>query len=164
MEPFVVSRITFPYTRLIDKDEVFHQSVEVRDAMNMAKQSGLNLVCFSMPEQGKAALCKLINYEKWHYHHLKTMKKDKKKQKDTKELRFSYNIGDHDIEHKVKQAKEFLDDGDDVLMTMRMVGRERRFIKEGKEKMNSIVAMCLSHGKVVMQKEYEGLISVKLTK
>ncbi|GAG36116.1 unnamed protein product, partial [marine sediment metagenome] len=147
MQPFVINRRTeFRNIRLIDENKGFYDSIFIVKAKDMAKNAGLDLVCFNKPERNKLALCKIIDYGKWKY----SQKKDLKKQQQltrhsVKEVRFSPVIGQHDIEHKLKQVKEFICEGDEVLLTMRFKGIHRRHQDLGLEKMDDIVAMCTSY-------------------
>lgn len=60
----------------------------------------------------------------------KKEKENRAKQKETelKEIRLTPNIGDHDIEYKAKQAREFFDKGHKVKVSMRLRGRENAFV------------------------------------
>jgi translation initiation factor IF-3 len=134
--------------------------------MKIADGLGLDLVCIEQPADGSNPLCKAIDYGKWKYDSVKKQKKhSKENKKTTKEIRFSLEIQDHDIEHKLNQAQIFLNDGDDVLFTMRLKGRQRRRMSEAVQKMKEIVASCSEYGKEVDPiKTMNGSVSVRMTK
>jgi len=164
-EPFVISHVTFRNTRLVDHTNQYHPDIDVFKAKKMAEENGLDLVCFNRPERNNLALCKLIDYGKWKYSNEKSKKKQQKShKKTTKEIRFSPVISDHDVEHKLKQVFEFLDDGDDVLFFMRLKGRQRHHFDYAEERMNQIVSMCEEHGKEVSRKKNPSLITVRISK
>lgn len=72
---------------------------------------------------------KLINWEKHEYKKKKIEHENKKKNKTTqKEVRISPNIQPHDVEHKLKTAKNFLSRGDKVKVTMQLKGRQNNAI------------------------------------
>ena len=162
--PFIVSGyVDFNSIRLIDQNGQFHNDVKIGQAKNLAKQAGLDLVCLNYPDQKNLALCKIIDYGKWKYSNDKKKKQNKVKKKETKEIRFSMSISDHDIEHKMRQVRTFLEEGNDVLFSMRLKGRERAHFKDAEEKMNNIVSIC-EEGKEVSRKATRGNIMVRMSK
>ena len=87
----------------------FHQKGLWEDAVEKSKIQGLDVVCFKDQTEKELAFCKMIDYGKWKYSEDKKKKKQNKEhKKTTKEIRISLGISDHDLEHKVKQAKDFL--------------------------------------------------------
>ena len=161
-DPFVVDRITFNYTRLIDSNGVFNPSIKVYDAQRLAREVGLNLVCFNKPQKDVMALCKIIDYGKWKYDEEKRKKKEQQvSKKESKEIRFSAGISDNDISHKVKQINELLDEGANITLTMKLFGRERGHMDLAIEKMNKIVALC-THGKEINRKTEGSTIIIRL--
>ena len=64
-----------------------------------------------------------------------SLKDAKKNQKtvDIKEVRLTLNIGEHDLQVKVKSAYKFLQDGDKVKVTVKFYGREMNYTKSGEE-------------------------------
>jgi len=67
-----------------------------------------------------------MDFGKYKYDLAKKEKEAKAKHKETslKELRLTFKIGDHDLDYKAKQAKEFFDEGNQVKVSMRLRGRE----------------------------------------
>jgi len=163
--PFIiVGFVKFNVVRLVDRNGEFHDRVEIGEAKKQAVSAGMDLVCFNEPAGDKLAFCKIINFGKWQYAEKKKHKKNKVIKKVTKEVRFSPDIDDHDIEHKIKQVVEFLEDGDDVVFTMRLKGRQRVHFKEALEKMNQIVSLCKGKGEETSRKVSENLILVRISK
>jgi translation initiation factor IF-3 len=70
----------------------------------------------------KIATVKLVDLGKYLYEQQKAKKEKKKKQqkKGLKQLKFGYSIGDNDLQLKVKKSQEFLEDGHDVKITVRL--------------------------------------------
>lgn len=167
MEPFAIKtkRVNFNYTKLVDQNNVFHDSVSIGEAKRMANESGLDLVCFNYPKNNDLALCKIIDYGKWRYHDEKKKKKSHNINKNVvKEIRFSPVIGEHDVEHKLKQVDKFLDEGDEVILSMRFKGIQKRLYNEGVKLMESIIERCKEHGEEVSRKKTDNNITVRLKK
>lgn len=80
-------------------------------------------------------VCKLLNYGKFKYDALKKDKEIKKSQKiiETKEVRLSMTIEEHDIAYRVSSATKFLKEGNKVKVTLRMKGREQAYVKKAIE-------------------------------
>ena len=163
-EPFVVKYVDFTTTKLVDSNHQYHISIGIVEAKQMAQDAGLDLVCFGRPQQGDLALCKIINFGKWKYSNEKQKKKQAKGgRSETKEIRLSPDIGDHDVEHKLKHVKEFLEDGDEVILEMRLKGRQRAHFPEAEKRMNEVVAICAEYAKEVSRKKGSNMIIVRLS-
>jgi translation initiation factor IF-3 len=147
----------------VDENQNYHQSISVQDARRMAQDAGKDLVCFNKPGKKEIALCKIIDFGKWKYYNDKQKKKKGNTgKKNTKEVRFSPNISDHDIEHKLKHVMEFIEDGDDVLFSMRLKGRERAHFGNAEERMNDIVAMCSEYCSEISRRKSSNMIIVRV--
>ena len=79
-------------------------------------------------------------------------------------MRFSPVISNHDVEHKIKQVISFLDENDDVVLSMRLKGRQRAHFDIAETRMNEIVALCSEHGSVVSIKKTSSMINVRMGK
>jgi len=163
--PFVVKFVMFENTRLIDINGQFHPSFKVADALILARDSDLQLVCFNRPEGTNLAFCKIINFNKWQYAEEKKRKKQQLiGRKETKEIKFSPHIEQNDIIHKMRQVNEFLDEGDDVILFMQARGRDKIHFDVAELKMNDIVKMCEGHGKESSRKKTNDTITVRMAK
>lgn len=93
-------------------------------ALNLALEKGLDLV--EINPTNRPPICKIMDFGRFKYDQAKKEKEAKAKRKETglKEIRLTFKIGDHDIEYKAKQAKEFFDAGNAVKVSMRLRGRE----------------------------------------
>jgi translation initiation factor IF-3 len=74
----------------------------------------------------KPPVCKMTNFSKFKYETEKKEKEARKKQKIShiKEVRIRPRIGEHDLEVKIKHAREFIEDGNKVQLTAMFSGRE----------------------------------------
>ena len=97
-------------------------------ALEIAEEKKLDLVLVSPNAQ--VPVCKIMNYGKYKFEQAKKEKEAKKKQKiqETKELRITPNIEEHDFGFKAKNAKKFIEDGNKVKITVRFRGKRiKRF-------------------------------------
>ena len=85
-------------------------------------------------------VCKILAYSKYKYDQEKKDREARKKQKAglLKELRFRPNIGQHDLDVKVKQIEEFIDAHDKVRITVVFRGREMQHKDLGFKLLTSI--------------------------
>ena len=105
-------------------------------ALEIAEEKKLDLVLVSPNAQ--VPVCKIMNYGKYIFEQAKKEKEAKKKQKvqETKELRITPNIEEHDFGFKAKNAKKFIEDGNKVKITVRFRGRELNNVKMGENVLN----------------------------
>ena len=108
-------------------------------ALEIAEEKKLDLVLVSPNAQ--VPVCKIMNYGKYKFEQAKKEKEAKKKQKiqETKELRITPNIEEHDFGFKAKNAKKFIEDGNKVKITVRFRGRELNNVKMGENVLNDFV-------------------------
>lgn len=165
--PFIVQYNTFKYTKhtkLVDHLGNFHDKFEINEAQKIARENSLDLVCFNKPgKNDELGFCKIIDFGKWKYSEEKKKKKNNVHKNVKKEIRFSPLITDHDIEHKMKQVKEFLEDGDEVTLSMRLKGRQKAYYKEAEQRLNEIVATC-EEAEEVNRNKSSNMINVRIKK
>ncbi len=80
--------------------------VPTRDALNMAREQGVDLVEIS--PNANPPVCRLIDYSKFLYQQKKRQKEMKAKQVkvEVKEIRFGPQTDEHDYQFKLKHAME----------------------------------------------------------
>ena len=105
----------------------------------MAFEKKLDLVLVA--PNAEPPVCKIMNYGKYKFEQAKKEKEARKKQKvlETKEIRVTPNIEQHDFEFKSKNARKFLEDGNKVKITVKFRGRELNYVKLGEEALNKFV-------------------------
>lgn len=110
--------------RLIGNDGEQLGMMSSNEAKKIAEEQDLDLVKIS--PNAKPPVCKVMDYSKFKFDQAKKAKEAKKRQKivETKEIRLSPNIDQHDIDTKLKHAIKFLKAGDKVKVTIRFRGRE----------------------------------------
>ncbi len=113
--------------------------VETKQAMQMAREAGLDLV--EVAPQSRPPVCRIMDYGKFKYDEKKKERKAKAHRHETelKVMRIrTPKIGDHDLEIKIQHAREFLARGDRVQFTMWFRGREMAHQDIGREVLNSV--------------------------
>jgi len=162
--PFLVQEPNkFSTLDLVDENNDYHKDIHISKAVNKAQSVKLDLVCFMEASKGHNALLKIIDYGKWKYQNDKRKRQSNKTQKhEMKEIRFSPEITDHDVSHKLKHANEFIENGHDLNFTMRL--RRRMHREVARLKMQEIVQKCSSFASVTHKKEEGNSLSVKLSK
>lgn len=108
--------------------------LQSRDALNMAREAGLDLVVVS--PQAQPPVCKIIDYGKYKYEQEKLAKESKKKQQDLKGIKFRPNTAEHDLGTLINHAKKFLEQGDKVRVVCQFKAREITHPEIGRNKMN----------------------------
>ncbi len=116
--------IRAPKVRLINHAGEQVGIVSLQEALNMADDVGLDLV--EIVPTSTPPVCKIINYGKFRYDQTKREKENKKAQHQikVKEVKIKPNIDEHDLETKMRHAREFIAKGNKVKITCTFRGRE----------------------------------------
>lgn len=126
------------------------------DALDLAEQKNLDLVCIS--PKADPPVCKILDYGKYKYEQQKKEKEAKKKQHVTqvKEIRLSTFIEEHDIMVKAKTGAKFLKDGNKLKVSLRFRGRERDYVAKGQEVMEKYAEAVSDVGELEKKPKFEG--------
>jgi translation initiation factor IF-3 len=110
--------------RVIDKDGAQLGVLTLIEALEKAEMAGLDLV--EIAPNAEPPVCKIIDYGKYRYQITKKEKEGKKSQHQVKvkEIKIKPTTDDHDIQVKVKHAREFIAKGNKVRLTCMFRGRE----------------------------------------
>ncbi len=129
----VNERIRLSPVRLIDDDGSQIGVVAVDEALRIARGKGLDLV--EVAANTRPIVCKIMDYGRFRYEQEKKAREAKKQQHqvELKEVKFRPNINIHDFETKVRRAKEFLEEGKHVKVTIMFRLRELRRPENGYE-------------------------------
>jgi len=98
--------------------------MSAREALIRAYDVGLDLLEIS--PNAVPPVVKILDYGKYKYEQQKKANEARKRQKvvEIKEIKVRPNIDDHDYDVKMRQAKDFIAEGDKVKVTLRFRGRE----------------------------------------
>lgn len=155
--PRVNGQIRISPVRVIDQDNRQVGIVETPRAMQMAREAGLDLV--EVDPNAKPPVCRIIDYGKMKYDKSKQERQARHKshKQELKGIRLRPRIDKHDLEHKIKHAREFLEEADKVQFTMRFRGmREMHHTDLGMEVMRAIAEQLSGLSKVEMPARREG--------
>jgi translation initiation factor IF-3 len=133
--------IRFKEVRCNADDGSSHGILTSREALALADEAGLDLVCIA--PNAKPPVVKIMNYGKFKYQQEKKIKEAKKNQKIivTKEIKLSVKIAQNDIDYKVKHAREFIEKGNHVKFRVFLRGREMANPAAGGEVLNRVWPM-----------------------
>ena len=134
----VNEQIRISPVRVINAEGAMLGVMPTSKALEAAREAGLDLVEVAPNE--RPPVCKIIDYGKFKYTQKKKLSKQKQHQVHVKEIRVRPKTGDHDIEVKVKRAREFLEHKDKVLVNVLFRGRELAHIDEGRRVMEEVLA------------------------
>ena len=137
-------------------DDIEPMVVPTRQALDMARQQGVDLVEIS--PNAEPPVCRLISYSKFLYQQKKRQKELKAKQTkiEVKEIRFGPQTDEHDYNFKLKHAKEFLSDGDKVKAYVFFRGRSILFKEQGEVLLLRFANDLEEYGKVESMPKLEG--------
>jgi translation initiation factor IF-3 len=130
--------IRVPEVRVINDAGEQLGVLPTRDALTLAERDGLDLV--EVAAEAKPPVCRIMDYGKFKYKEQKKEAEARKKRTETelKELRIRYRTDSGDLETKLRQAREFLEEGNKVKFSMRFKGREIAYVSLGIEMFNQI--------------------------
>lgn len=130
--------------------------VNIHEALKIAEDMNLDLV--EINPDSKPPVCKIVDYGKLLYERKqkdKLQKQNNKKVK-VKELRFTYNTGDHDFNFKLRHAIEFLKEGDKVKASVFFSGREMNYIEMGNLLLLKFIQELNEYGKPEAMPKMDG--------
>ena len=154
--PKANERIRSPQVQVISNDGKNLGILKTQEAINIARQEGLDLIEIS--PNANPPVCKIIDIGKYKYDLQKKANKAKKKQKivNLKEIKLRPVTEIHDYNFKIKNAQKFLSKGDKVKFTVQFKGREMQHTNLGHELMKRIINDTNSTGKIEVQPKFEG--------
>lgn len=120
--------------------------IPTEQALETAREQGLDLVEVAPNE--RPPVCRIMDYGKYKYQQKKRQNKGHVHQTKLKELRVRPKTDVHDIETKVKRAREFLNHKDKVQFSVIFRGREMAHVEEGQRIVENIVEQLADVSKV----------------
>ena len=135
--------IRVPEVRVVSDSGEQLGVLKIIEAIAIAHNQKLDLV--EIAPQAIPPVCKILNYNKFRYEEKKkardVAKKNREARVELKELWLRPVTEKHDIDVKVRHAKEFLAHGDKVKFTVKFRGREITHVEQGRGLLESILTM-----------------------
>lgn len=142
--------------RVVDEDGEQLGVLDTRDALDRAKEKGLDLV--EVAPNADPPVCKIMDYGKFKYQQQKKLQEAKKKQTviKIKEVKFRPKTDEHDYQTKLSKILKFLDDGDRCKVTVFFRGREIVHKDRGLKMLERVVTDTVDVAKVESRPMSEG--------
>lgn len=145
-------RVTSDPLHLILEDGRSAGTVSLDQAKYLAQEYELDLVEIS--PKAIPPVAKLMDYNKFRYQIEKQARTGvKAKNPQLKEVRLSYQIDEHDLEIKVRQAQRFLDEGNFVRVFLKLRGRENVFAQKAKGQLSHFCELAEASVEQMPQQE-----------
>jgi translation initiation factor IF-3 len=160
--PRINHQIRIRQIRVIDDEGKQLGVLETADALALAVHKGLDLVEIA-PNQ-RPPVCRIMDYGKYKYEEKKKSQASKRKQHhvQVKEVRLRPAIAEHDMQVRVRAARQFLADGDKVLLCCLFRGRQMAHREVGEQVIHSVVKQLEDVAKVESGIRMEGRRMVML--
>ncbi|MCK8461810.1 translation initiation factor IF-3 [Mycoplasma capricolum subsp. capricolum] len=142
---------------VIDEDKQNLGVMSKRQALEIAKSKNLDLYQVEVQPDG-TVITRIVNFGKLKYEQQKKSKEAKKHQTkiENKEIRITVNIGKHDLETKARKAKEFLEEGSRVKVSLKFRGREVVYLDLGQQTLNNFFELVSDVGKMEKEAKLNG--------
>jgi translation initiation factor IF-3 len=124
---------------LVLTDGTMKKGVSVSEAISAAEEENLDLVEVSDGKGDNLSVCKMIDYGKMMYQQSKKDKTNRHVQ-HTKEIKYSFNISDHDLAVRHRKVEQFLSKNYIVRYVLELRGREKSLTNEGLQKIDKNLA------------------------
>lgn len=127
-----------------------------REALEIAYRQNLDLLCVA--PKARPAVCKILDYGKYHFEQQKKEKEAKRKQHtvENKSLRLSPVVDTNDLNTKVRQARKWIEQGMRVKIDMRFRGRMMTRQDVGRKTMNDFLEQIKDIAVVEKKPSLEG--------
>lgn len=131
-------------------------------ALKAAADENLDLLCVA--PNANPPVCKILDYGKHRFEMQKKQREAKKNQHvvGIKEVQLTPQIGDHDLQVKVKWARGFLEDGNKVKVALRYRGRQLAHQENGVDTMEKFIAMVEDLATVEKRPLLEGKLLIAI--
>jgi len=111
--------------------------LERDEALRIASDAGLDLV--EVAPNVRPPVCKIMDFGKFKYQQSKKSQRGKSHEVKMKEVRVRPKTEAHDLEFKIRRARDFLEEGDKVMVNMLFRGRELSHLDFAAQNMQAFV-------------------------
>lgn len=133
-------QIHVPEVFVIDENNEALGVMATSEAIEKAQEADLDLV--EVNPKANPPVVKIVNLGQLKYEKEKQAHKQKMQQKkvETKNIRLSFRISEHDLGLRIAQAEKFLSKDDKVKIELILRGRERQYPQKAAEIIKGFVA------------------------
>ncbi len=137
------NQITAPELRVIMEDGENLGVISFADALNKAREAGMDLIEIS--PKALPPVAKIMDYGKFQYAENKKQKVTKAKAHtvEVKNIQVKVGTGEHDLELKAKKASEWLKEGHRIKVDLFLPGRtkymEEKFLRERMDRVLKLI-------------------------
>ena len=151
-------RINTPEVRVIGPNSEQLGVVNIRRALELAREHGLDLV--EVSPTSTPPVCRIINYSKYKYDQEKKERRVKRSQRvaHLKQIRMKPHINEHDYKIKIRQAIGFLNKKDKVKINLFFRGRALSFKDQGERIIAWAISDLTEFGQVEKSPVMEGRV------
>ena len=126
----------------------------MHEALKQVEAMDLDLV--EVAPDAQPPVCRMMDYGKFRYEQKKKQQGPKKTVVEIKEVKMGSRTDAHDIEHKVKNIRKFIDEGQRVKVSVFFRGREITHPELGRHLLTGVVELVQDVAKVDIQPRLEG--------
>lgn len=137
--------------RLIDEETGQSEIISLFDALAKAQELELDLV--EVSPNIEPPVVKILDYGKIQYQREKMMRKQKASQKkvETKCIRLTARMSDHDFDVRVENAKKFLQKGAKIKIELILRGRENHYLDKAEEMMKEFIKILSAENNIIIE-------------
>jgi translation initiation factor IF-3 len=142
--------------RVIAADGAQLGIMDVDVALQAAQEQGLDLV--EVAPLARPPVARIMDYGKFKFEQAKMARQAKKKQHviHLKEVKYRPGIDEHDFQTKTRHAREFLEGGDKVKVTLMFRGRQIAHPELGKQVVDRVAVQLADISKIESDARLEG--------
>lgn len=147
------TQIRVPEVFLIDENNDPIGKMTTEEAVQRAQEASLDLV--EVNPKANPPVVKIVNLGQLKYEREKQAHKQKMQQKktETKNIRLSFRISEHDLEMRLAQAAKFLAKDNKIKAELILRGRERQYPQKAAEIIKGFVAKLQANPDFVIEIE-----------
>ena len=133
------AQIRVPEVSLINEEGENIGTIETAKALQMAEEAGMDLV--EVNPKANPPVVKIMDFGQFKYEREKKAHKQKLQQKkvETKNIRLSVRISEHDFEFRLDQAAKFLAKDNKLKIEIMMRGREKQYPQKAVESITRFI-------------------------
>lgn len=130
--------------------------MDIKEALNIAREKNLDLV--EIVPDASIPVCRILDFKKFLFEQKKKEKEIRKRQRvtQTKEIRFTPDISEHDYKFKKEHIENFLKEGHRVKVSIFYKGRVILHKERGYELMEKLIKELSNYGKIDRAPKLEG--------